>query len=322
MPIATAAKTPVASAAPKARAGARAAAGSSSPKAATNPNTDTSAVAFVSLSPDTFGAGGLIDDIDVEITDSLAVSWDYNGQQAPGPALAVEYTDVNGGQHIQYYSCGKAEDWQPHESGEGFVPVSGKTGFVNNSNIALLFDSLVKAGFPKEHLTGNVKVIIGTKGHVLQQIQERKGLIRTGKNADRPSSVLLISKITELPAGIGGGVTGASAPVAAASAQAHTQTTGKPNGAAAATSGASATVTDLDAELQSYLQTALLELPEGVSAIEKKEIVKIVFKKATEAGKAAADRNKAVIRAGQQDFLNSLPAVGISYTGTEIALAQ
>ena len=47
-----------------------------------------------------------------------------------------------------------------------------------------------------------------------------------------------------------------------------------------------------------------------------------MFKKATEDGKAAADRNKAVIRAGQQDFLNGLGTAGISYTGTEIALAE
>lgn len=322
MAIATAGKTPAAatSAAPKARA--RATAGSSSPKttANPNPNTDTTGVAFVSLNPDNAVQGGLIDDIDVEITDALAVMWDYNGQQAAGPALAVEFTDVNGAQHIQYYSCGKAEDWVAHESGEGFVPVSGKTGFNNNTNINMFMDSLVKAGFPKEYLTGNVKVIIGTKGHVLQHITERKGLIRTGKNADRPSSVLLISKITELPAGIGTGMgTGQAETQATATATGKTTaaTAGKANGAAT-TAAAQAGGNDLDSELQGYLMEALVETP----VIEKKEIVKIVFKKATEAGKAAADRNKAVIRAGQQDFLNSLPAVGISYTGTEIALAQ
>lgn len=323
MAIATAAKTAQAAgnaAAPKKVASRTAAA--AKPVQAAKPADD--GVAFVSLNPDMATQGGLIDDIDVEITDALAVLWDYNGQQAAGPALAVEFTDVNGGQHIQYYSAGKSEDWMPHESGEGFVAVSGKTGFNNNSNIMMLFDSLVKAGFPKEHLTGNVKVIVGTKGHVLQQITERKGLIRTGKNADRPSSVLLVSKITELPTGVGGG--GAAVTQQATTASTKAPAAGRVNGAATgAATGGAATATgtgnDLDAELQGYLQTALLELPEGVSVIEKKDIVKIVFKKATEDGKAAADRNKAVIRAGQQDFLNGLGAVGIAYTGTEISLA-
>ncbi len=323
MAIATAAKTPAAAAnpaAPKKTAG-RPAASTGAAKPAQIAQPTNSGVAFVSLNPDMATQGGLIDDINVEITDALAVMWDYNGNAPTGPAMAVEYTDVNGAQHIQYYSAGKAEDWLAHESGEGFVSVSGKTGFNSNSNIMMLFDSLVKAGFPKEHLTGNVKVIVGTKGHVLQHITERKGLIRTGKNADRPSSVLLVSKITELPAGVGGTAVAQQATQAATKAPAAAAT-GHVNGAAAAAATTPAMGGDLDAELQGYLQTALLELPEGVSVIEKKDIVKIVFKKATEDGKAAADRNKAVIRAGQQDFLNSLNAVGIAYTGTEISLAQ
>jgi hypothetical protein len=307
-------------AAPKARAGRPPA----QAKPAATPDA-AAGVAFVSLNPDTFGVGGLIDDIDVEITDALAVLWDYNGQQAAGPALAVEYTDVNGAAHIQYYSCGKAEDWMPHDSGEGFVAVSGKTGFNNNTNIGMLFASLVTAGFPKEHMTGNVKVIVGLKCHVLQQVTERKGLIRTGKNADRPSSVLLVSKIHQLPAGMGGAGVGATA-TAAAPRQATTQATAAAAAAATHVNGAAAGAggggSDLDAELQGYLQTALLELPEGQSSIEKKDIVKIVFKKSNEAGKTAPERNKAVIRAGQQDFLTGLGAAGIAYSGTEISLAE
>lgn len=296
-------------AAPKRAAGRPAAAAAKPQSSPVQAPAQTAGVNFVSLNPESFGQGGLIDDIDVEITDALAVTWDYNGNAPMGPALAVEFTDVNGGQHIQYFSAGKSEDWQAHESGEGFVPVSGKTGFNNNSNIAMFLDSLVTAGFPKESLTGNVKVFIGTKCHVIQKVTERKGLIRTGKNADRPSSVLIVSKIHQLPAGVGAQGT---LQQAAVQTQAQTQPAavgGHVNGAAAGN--------DLDAELQGYLITALTENP----VIEKKDIVKIVFKAATEAGKAAADRNKAVIRAGQQDFLSGLAGVGISYTGTEISLA-
>lgn len=310
MAIATAKSLAANPAAPRARAAAK-------PKPAPAPvaaSPSAAGVAFVSLNPDNAVQGGLIDDVDVEITDALAVLWDYNGQQAEGPALAVEYTDVNGAQHIQYYSCGKPEDWMPHASGEGFVPVSGKTGFNNNTNINMLMDSLVKAGFPKEGLTGNVKVLIGTKCHVLQHVTERKGLIRTGKNADRPSSVLLVSKIHQLPEGVGtgGGQQAASAPTPA---QAPTATVGRPNGAAPAAAAAGG---DLDADIQGWLVEALVETP----VIEKKDIVKIVFQAANKAGRSAADRNKAVIRAGQQDFLTGLSAVGILYSGTEISLAQ
>ena len=171
-----------------------------------------------------------------------------------------------------------------HESGEGFVAVSGKTGFNNNSNIMMLFDSLVKAGFPKDHLTGNVKVIVGVKGHVLQQITERKGLIRTGKNADRPNSVLLVSKITELPAGVSGSGTAVAqqATTGSASTKAAAAAGGRANGAAAGSTAGAATggaANDLDTELQGYLQTALLELPEGVSVIEKRTLSRSCSKK-------------------------------------------
>ena len=86
------------------------------------------AVTYISLSPDDATQGGLIDDIDVEITDAATCEWDYNGQQEAGPALAIEFTDPNGATHAQYYSAGKAIDWSPTENGEGFQAVSGKQG--------------------------------------------------------------------------------------------------------------------------------------------------------------------------------------------------
>jgi len=280
---------------------------------------------IASLNPSTFGQGGLIDDIDVTITDAAAVGWDYNGQQAMTPALAIEYTDPNGTQHTQYYSAGDWADWQPDGSNEYFVSVSGKTGFTNNTNIAMLLANVVSLGFPAEQLTGNVKVLIGIKGHVVQQVKERKGLIRTGKNADRPSSVLLFSKIYELPEGMATTTTAAAEPTVQAQPTAPaartTQTTqGHVNGAAQANAGAGAGAGVDDSELQNYLLNEIMSRDGNV--IEKKDIIKVIFNAATKDGKTDKERNKAVIRAGQQDFLAGLSAVGIEYTGTEIRLAQ
>ena len=56
----------------------------------------------ISLNPDDATHGGLIDDIDIEITDAQSCMWDYNGQQPEGPALAVELTDGNGNAVTQY----------------------------------------------------------------------------------------------------------------------------------------------------------------------------------------------------------------------------
>ena len=56
--------------------------------------------------------------LDVEITDYLACTYDFNGNApADTPAAAIEFTDPNGTAHVQYYSMGKSEDWQPAEDG-------------------------------------------------------------------------------------------------------------------------------------------------------------------------------------------------------------
>ena len=292
-------------------------------------------VMFVSLRPSTFSVG-LLDDVDVTITDALACAWDFQGHRVDvgqgecGPALLVEYTDASGAEHHQFYSAGKIEDWQPHESGEGFVAVSGKTAFNNSTNVSLLLASMVKCGFPEEAMSGNVRVIVGLKCHVRQVDPERKGkgmsIIRAGQAKDKVNTVLLVSHIHELPAGIEAGpgvatgaVTGAVAgAIPGPNAPVIHQTHQKVNGAVATVAtAASAPAVDLDSEIQGYLMAALMETP----VIEKKAIAKTVFQAAAAAGKVMSERNALMGRSGQQDFLQGLAAIGISYTGTEISLA-
>lgn len=261
----------------------------------------------VSLNPDT-ATQGFLDDVDVEFTDALAVMWDYNGQQPEGPALCVEMTDVNGGQHIQYYSAGKAEDWGVTEDNTGFTAISGKTGVNAQTNLMKFMESLTAAGFPKETLDqGDVKAIVGTKCHINQVVQERKGLIRTGKNADRPSTLLLVSKIHSLP--------GADAPAKGvakgkAAAPAATKAAGgKPNGAAAATAAAD----DIDSVLIAKLTEALAEN----DPLPKKSLLQI----ASGAFKGTPQHSKAIARSNSPEFLKSLGESGISYDGAQFSLA-
>jgi hypothetical protein len=268
---------------------------------------------YISLSPDDFTQGGLIDDIDVEIIDAASCEWDYNGQQAAGPALAVQFQDPNGQTHDQYYSAGKAEDWSPSEDGHGFISVSGKTTVNTSSNLAKLFASMVEAGFPKELLaSGDVKVIIGTKCHVNQVAQERKGLIRTGKNADRPSTTLLVTKIHSLP--------GADTKSPAKAAGKATTTTkaagGKANGAAAATTAASGNA-DMDEAIVGALIAAL---GEADGPLPKKAMVQVVFKAFDADANLKGLRNKAIARVNAADFLKSLGDSGITFDGAQISL--
>lgn len=267
----------------------------------------------VSLNPDSATHGGLIDDIDVEITDVQTAMYDYGGQSDSGevPVLAVEFTDVNGKAEIQYYSLGKAEDWAPTEDGSGFVSISGKTGFNESTNIMRFFKSLVEQGFPSDKLDeGDVKVLIGLKAHVNQVVVERKGLVRTGKNADRPPQVLLVTKIHSLP-GTAKGAAPAKASVGTKAAG------GKPNGAATAITTATASAgDDIDAKVTEVLQAALMEN----SPIAKKDIGKLVFQALTAEKLPTAQVNKHVMRSGAADFLKSLAEIGIAFDGKELSL--
>lgn len=274
---------------------------------------------YASLDPSTFTAGGLIDDVDATMTDVLACEWDYNGQQAPGPALAIEFTDPAGQAHIQYFSAGKLEDWKPDASGEGFIPVSGKTGFTSSTNLAMFLDSLIKAGFPTALLAdGNVKRMIGTQVHVVQHITERKGLIRTGKNADRPPSVLLVTKLIALP-----GQTPAPVP---ASAQPPAQPAQQPAATAAArvaqADSTPPTNGSVEGTVDDHIVAALMEklMEDPTAAIDKKDATKIVFQYFAAHNLPAKDRNGAVVKMSQAPFLQSLAAQGIAYNGSQLSL--
>jgi hypothetical protein len=280
----------------------------------------------ISMNPDTFTAGGLINDVDITITDAQTTVWDMNGAVSPDtPFLAVEMTDANGTAHVQYYSAGKPEDWQPEESGEGFVSPSGKTGINGTTNLGMFLASLVEFGFPKENFDdGNLKVMIGTQAHVIQKVLERQGLIRTGKNASRPNQVLLVSKIHTLPGASGSGqgqITGKVAPKAAvagnkASPSAGKTTGGKPNGQAA-------TPPSGDDVLAQHIYTALqLHLGEAGEPIPVKAMPKVAFDYFKAEGLEGG--NKAVALCNKQSFRASLADNGIVYdsdAGT-VALAD
>jgi hypothetical protein len=270
------------------------------------------------MSPETFTSGGLINDIDVTFTDAQTTTWDMNGAVSPDtPFLAVEMTDGNGAAHIQYYSAGKPEDWQPEESGEGFVSNSGKTGVNSTTNLGMFLSSLVDAGFPTEMLAdGNLKAVIGTQAHVLQKVLERQGLVRTGKNASRPNQVLLVSKIIALPgagAGAGAGVGGtkgkAVQPKAGAGASASKTVSGKPNGQAA-NANVSA---DGDALANSVYKALRLHLAATGEPIPVKDMPKVTYAYYKAEGLDQKEANKAVALCGKQSFRATLGENGIEY---------
>jgi hypothetical protein len=278
------------------------------------PSKTPAAPSYISLSPDDATQGGLIDDIDVVIIDAATCEWDYNGQAAAGPALAVQFEDRNHVTHDQYYSAGRAEDWAPTPDGCGFQAVSGKTGFNNSTNLMKFFDSLAKEGFPKDLLAaGNVKAIIGTDCHVLQVEQDRKGLVRTGKNADRKSTTLLVSKIHSLPGTDNKKPASATAPAGKSTAAVG----GKANGAAKATKS---TASDEYAEIDPKLIEGLTESLADNGVVPLKDVMKI----AVSQFKGTAHNSAAIKRSRDMAFLDQFKGdgyEGIKFDGAEFSLA-
>ena len=263
------------------------------------------------MSPDAF-TFGLIDDVDVEFTDAgcatAAQVPEYTVDDPATPLFLIEMTDVNGTAHNQFYSLGKSEDWAPSESGDGFVSVSGKTSINATSNLGMFLKSLVAEGFPVDRLaTGNLKCIIGTKCHVMMKQTDRKSLIRQGKNADRPSGVLLVSKIHSLP--------GADTSKSAAKAP------GKPAAGTVAkggkTNGAPTAKTDDASDIDSVLVEKLMEALAEKDPLPKKSLLQI----ASGAFKGTPQHSAAIKRSNDSSFLKGLPEQGINFDGAQFTLA-
>jgi hypothetical protein len=266
-------------------------------------------------------SSGLVDDIDGTVSEVAAMEWDMNGKSNLAPFLAVEIIDPNGAAHVEYYSLGKLEDWKPAASGLGFVAVSGKSRISDSSNLGNLLKSLFEAGFPKDDpalASGNLaEALTGLKAHFLRKKIERKGLIRTGAQAERESAgTLLVSRIIQLP----GGEETATATAGTSKAAAG----GKPNGVAKASASAapaadteitkaSVEAGDQDADIANVLLEAV-----GEGEVLKRDISKLVNSHFKEAGMATAVCNAMVVRATKQDFLTALADFGIEYTGSSI----
>src|SRR2546428_11523323 len=160
-----------------------------------------------SLRPSDFTTGGLIDDVDVTVTEARFVMWDYAGQVRDAvPALAV--TMETGGEgtpitetYTQYYSAGDSRNLMPSSDGKALEVVGGSGGLKSSSNAGNFLVSLVNAGFPEERLLdGDISVMDGLEAHVHRIPQpERKGLVKTPKQGDREATILVVSKIHRFP---------------------------------------------------------------------------------------------------------------------------
>ena len=164
-------------------------------------------LAVVSLNPETFTSGGLLDDVDVVVKDAAFLMWDYSGKVAVAvPALGITFRLVGeendpdeSKDHDQYYSCGKPEDFAPTADGSALQIVGAKQSLNNNSNGGLFLASLVAVGVPKSVFeTNNIKALTGMRLHVNRvPAPERVGLEQ--REGQRKPEVLVATKLLALP---------------------------------------------------------------------------------------------------------------------------
>ncbi len=260
----------------------------------------------ISLRPSSFAeGGGLIDDVDVQITRARFVSYDYDGKaDKPALCLCVGMQDKDGGEHIQYYSAGDLAYFVPSEdpknedlNGITLAKVGDKDSINRNTNFALFMNSLVQAGFPEDKLdSGDVRVLEGLGVHVGRVPQPKRSGLPTRQGQDgqtRVPMLLIVTKINSMP-GEGKKATGNVA------SGATNQKTSAP---------ASPPSDDLKDELVGHLIGIFAE--KGVSSLKKVEIGKLLF---AAIEKTDANRNKLVSMGAKDDVLGSLE--GFSYNGS------
>ena len=257
----------------------------------------------LSLRPSSFSqGGGLIDDVDVEITRARFVEYDFEGKaDKPTLCLLLQLKDSDGGEHAQYFSAGDMAYFVPSEdpknpdlNGITIVKVGEKDNLNGGTNTALLLNSLVQAGFPEDKLDGgDVRVLEGLVGHVNRVPQpKRSGLPK--KEGQRDLMVLVFTKIISMP-----GEQRKSSGGKAATTNSKASSTPQSNAAGD--------------ELKEELTMELIGLfgSKEVTSMKKVEISQGLFKTID---KANPNKNKLISLGSKDEVLKGLE--GFSYNGS------
>lgn len=148
------------------------------------------------LDPSQHSKGGKVPDGDYTIKSVTCEMFDYGGQTEPGPALCFVFSG-DGTDHEQYYSAGKAERLVPSDDKKRMVHPRGEAAtWSEGSNASLMLSSLMKAGFPKERLTGDdVTVFNGARVTITAVAQQKRGMA----NEKEGKVISLVTKILGLP---------------------------------------------------------------------------------------------------------------------------
>ena len=145
--------------------------------------------------------GGLRDDFDGKIVKARYEMFDYAGKGPSIPAAALEILPLNEEEPFkQYYSIGDANLYRPNPDDDGET-LKVDARIRKSSNFYILYESLVKAGFPEDKMdTGKLSILDNGIYHFLRvPAPKRAGL----KKAEREfeETILTVESIIELPGG-------------------------------------------------------------------------------------------------------------------------
>lgn len=148
-----------------------------------------------SLNPDNFSVGGLINDVDVEVTKAeFTLEKPENYPTDDRVFFRMGLKDLDSGTEVdQFWPAGSNDDFQPGgDEGEYLLPTGSKESIGKSSKAAHLFNSFVtNGGMPKGKLDedGGVSLLVGSKIHVQQVPWTGMG---AGKNERGQEKTILI----------------------------------------------------------------------------------------------------------------------------------
>lgn len=238
----------------------------------------------VSLNPDDFVQGGLVDDVDAVIKTARFVKWDYQGKTDPVLGLHLNFASKDGEEYDQYYSAGDLKRFAPSDDGKCAIPVGDAQALTISSNACQFLISVANAGFAKNKLGEDLSVLDGLGCHLRRVAQaERKGLKTEKKEGDRDKTILVVSEILWLPGETPKFVVGSGASVSkGAPAQTHAVAGGPPAGSVAtvsatvqASAASASSSADIDSKAAGYI---LRVLSENGGTFQKSGLPSALFK--------------------------------------------
>ncbi len=126
----------------------------------------------ISMNPDTFVQGGLVQDVDVRIDACYAELFNYGGKiQGFACTVRADCVNIDSGEKVELrWSMGTSTDFIPHPSDRRYVvSIAGAEGARKGSNWSVFLDTLINAGLDKTVLNdGFLGRLEGLEFHVVR----------------------------------------------------------------------------------------------------------------------------------------------------------